>query len=170
MRSCLWLISICGLLLCSSCAGYRLGPTNKEAAGARSIQINLFRNETLEPRLTEAVGTALRRTIQQDGTYRLGTRGEADIVINGVITEYLRAGVSYEPHDVITPRDFQVTVIARVTAVERTSGRSVFERDVMGRTTLRSGPDLTSAERQAVPLLAQDLARNLTSILVDGTW
>ena len=39
-----------------------------------------------------------------------------------------------------------------------------------GRTTLRPGADFSSAERQAVPLLAEDLARNITSLLVDGSW
>jgi hypothetical protein len=29
---------------------------------------------------------------------------------------------------------------------------------------------MTNAERQATPLLAQDLARNVTALLVDGTW
>ena len=37
-------------------------------------------------------------------------------------------------------------------------------------TLVRVGSDLTSAERQALPVLAEDLARNITSILVDGSW
>jgi hypothetical protein len=41
---------------------------------------------------------------------------------------------------------------------------------VSGRTTLRAGPDLTSSERQAIPLAAADLARHVTSLLVDGEW
>ena len=40
----------------------------------------------------------------------------------------------------------------------------------IGRTTIRVGNDLTSAERQAVPLAAEDLARSITSLLVDGEW
>src|SRR5690606_233555 len=63
------------------CAGYRLGPTNGMPAGSRAIQVKLFQNETYEPRLTEPVVTALRRAIQQDGTYRLATRDDADIVV-----------------------------------------------------------------------------------------
>jgi hypothetical protein len=54
--------------------------------------------------------------------------------------------------------------------VERRSGRVLVDREVGGRTTIRIGPDLASAERQAVPNLAEDLARNVTSVLVDGTW
>ena len=165
-----WCLLLLFALAGSGCAGYKLGPTNGQAAGAKSVRVDLFRNETLEPRLTDAVGTALRRTLQQDGSYRLSTRGDADIVLSGVITKYQRSGISYEPRDVITPRDFQVRIAAAVIATERNTGRILLEKEVGGRTTIRSGPDLTSAERQAVPSLAEDLARNVTSLLVDGTW
>ena len=37
------------------CAGYRLGPTGGFAAGEKSIQVMPFSNQTLEPRLTDAV-------------------------------------------------------------------------------------------------------------------
>jgi hypothetical protein len=153
----------------SGCA-YRLGPANGEVAGAKSVRVDLFRNETYEPRLTQAVGTALRRTLQQDGTYRLSTRGDADIVLSGVITRYQRSGISFEPRDVITPRDFQITMTAQVTAMERQTGRVLVDREVRGRTTIRIGADLARVERQTVPTLAEDLARNVTSVLVDGSW
>jgi hypothetical protein len=164
-----WLIACCGLLGWG-CAGYRLGPTNGEVAGAKSIQVNFFRNETFEPRLVEAIGTALRRTLQQDGTYRLDTQGDADIVVDGVVTHYHRLGVSFQPQDTITPTDFQITMLVKITATERRTGRVLLDREVPARATIRIGPDLASAERQAVPLLAQDLAWNVTSLLVDGTW
>src|SRR6185369_17073313 len=37
--------------LLAGCAGYRLGPTGGQTAGARSVQINPFVNQTIEPRL-----------------------------------------------------------------------------------------------------------------------
>ena len=42
-------------LLSNGCAGYRLGPTNGLAAGEKSIQIIPFANQTMEPRLGDAV-------------------------------------------------------------------------------------------------------------------
>lgn len=165
-----WWSILCGALLSSGCAGYRLGPSNGEVAGARSVRVDFFRNETFEPRLTQAVGTALRRTLQQDGTFRLSTQGDADVIVSGVITDYQRSGISFDPRDIITPRDFQIRMLAKVTATERTTGRVILDREVGGRTTIRIGPDLASAERQAVPSLAEDLARNVTSLLADGTW
>jgi len=67
------------------CSGYRLGPTNGLPAGSRTVQVNLFQNRTIEPRLSEAMDRALRKRFQQEGTYRLATHGDADSIIYGEI-------------------------------------------------------------------------------------
>jgi hypothetical protein len=157
-------------VLSAGCAGYRLGPTNGLPAGVRTVQVSLFRNDTLEPRLSEAVGTALRRTLQQDGTYRLETREAPDVIVSGVLTHYDRDALSFQRFDVITARDLDLLLTAHVTAVERISGRVLLDQPVTGRTSMRILADQNMAERQAVPLLAEDLARNISALLVDGTW
>jgi hypothetical protein len=157
-------------MFAAGCAGYRLGPTNGMAAGSRSIQINLFKNATWEPRLSEPLAISLRRWIQRDGTYELATDGAAAVIVDGVITEFNRSGVSFQPSDVLTVRDYEVTAYAEFTATERGTGRVLHKSKAWGRTTVRAGADLTAAERQAVPLIAEDLARNITSQLVDGGW
>lgn len=154
----------------AGCAGYHLGPTNGETAGAKSVQVNFFQNQTGEPRLVEAVNTALRKRLQQDGTYRLDTHGEGDVVLTGVLTRFDRAGVSYQPGDVVTVRDYSLSITAKITASERGSGRVIFEKQVTGRSIIRVGSDLASGERQAVPLIAEDLAKNVAAMLVDGAW
>jgi hypothetical protein len=163
-------LALFGLSMLVGCVGYQLGPTNGTPAGSRSIQINNFRNDTWEPRLSDPLTTALRRWIQRDGTYRLATRNDGDIVVDGVITEFNRSGISFEPSDVLTVRDYELSAVARFTATERGTGKVLVESTVFGRTTIRSGPDLASAERQASPLIAEDLARRITSLLVDGSW
>jgi len=158
------------VLIVGGCAGYRLGPTSGLPAGTRTIQINLFQNRTPEPRLSEAVATALRRRVQQDGSFKLATEPGADLVMNGVITGFDRLAFSFQRSDVITPRDLSTVLSAHLTVVERISGKVLLERDVYGRTTVRVGADLTTAERQALPLLAEDLARSAVAALVDGAW
>ena len=74
------------------------------------------------------------------------------------------------PRDTLTVRDYELTLSAQVKAVERATGRVLLDEKVVGRTTVRSGPDLTSSERQAAPLLAEDMARTLVNLLADGTW
>lgn len=154
----------------AGCAGYRVGPTNGLMAGQRSIQVNPFQNQTIEPRLVEYTTTALRKRLQQDGTFRLATQQDGDIIVNGVIVEFRRSELSFQPSDIRTVRDYTVALRAQIKAVERSTGRTILDRPAYARTTLRVGADLASAERQAVPLLAEDLARNVTSLLVDGTW
>ncbi len=157
----------------AGCAGYRLGPTNGTEAGARSIEVRPFANQTLEPRLTEVVTQQLRKQLQHDGTYRLATgagSGGGDVVVTGAITGFEREPLSFQPRDVIATRDYAIHVRAHVRAVESATGQVLFDRDVLGRTTVRNAPDLGSAERQAAPLVAENLAQNIRSLLVDGAW
>ena len=156
--------------LFAGCAGYQLGPTGGQTAGARSIQINPFVNQTVEPRLVEALTHALRKQIQQDGTFRLDTRNGGDIVVSGTILRYERESISVRARDALTPRDYRITIVARVTARERANGKLLLDRELAGHTEVRAGADLFSAERQGIPLAAEFLATSATSLLADGPW
>ena len=157
-------------MLLAGCAGYRLGPTNGLAPGEQSVQVNPFKNNTLEPRLSEPVTLEVRKQLQQDGTYKLATQNDGDLIVDGVIIDFDRSGLSYQPGDVVTVRDYVVVVSARIIATERLTGKTNLNQIVRGRTTVRVGNDLSSAERQAIPLLAAALARNAVSAIADGTW
>lgn len=162
----------CGLAgwLLSGCAGYQLGPTNGTAAGSRSVEVALFRNETFEPRLSEPVAHSLRHRFQQEGTFRLATDGTGDIQLTGSLKKFERDPISYQVNDLVTTRDYDVRLTAHVHAVERATGKVLLDTDVIARTTIQSNSDLGSAERQAAPLLAEDLARKAAALLIDGTW
>jgi hypothetical protein len=162
----------CGLaaLFVCGCAGYRLGPVGEVAAGEKALQVQPFLNQTLEPRLGDAVTSAVRRQLQRDGTYRLATRDDGDVVVSGVLTHYQRRELSFLPNDVLTVSDFRVSVTAHVTAREKSTGRTILDQDVSGYTLVRVGADLTSAERQALPVLADELAKNIRALLTEGSW
>ena len=157
-------------LLISGCAGYRVGPSNGMSAGSRSVEVALFPNHTLEPRLSEPVAHALRKQLQQDGTFHLASDGSGEVQVTGELTRYERIPVSFKPNDIITTRDYDVKLTAHIRAVERGSGKVLLDRDVVGRSTVQNVADLSSAERQIAPLVAEDLARKVTGYLVDGTW
>jgi hypothetical protein len=157
-------------LLLFGCAGYHLGPVNGAVAGGRSIQILPFNNQTLEPRLGDVLTQSLRENFQNDGTYRLVTSGSGDVVLTGVIRGYSRQALGYLSTDAITPEDFRVEVVAHVIARDTVSGKVLFEKDVKGHTLVHVDSDLASAERQAMPLLADDLAQNITELVTEGAW
>jgi hypothetical protein len=158
------------ILACGGCAGYRVGPVSGEVAGERSIQVTPFASKVIEPRVGDAVTTALRRQLQEDGTFRLNTRGDSDVVVNGSIIDYDRSHLSFQPRDILTPRDYRLRIRAHVTARDRNTGRVLLDREVMGHTTLRVTPDMASAERQAIPQAADELARNIAALLTEGVW
>lgn len=157
-------------LLLSGCAGYQLGPSNGQTAGARTIQVTPFINRTLEPRLSDALTSALRKELQREGTFQLVTREAGDVVVSGDITKFERGEVSFLPVDVVTARDYKVSFTAHVVARDRLSGKTVLDRELTGNTLMRVGNDLPSVERQTLPLLAADLARQITAALADGSW
>ena len=165
-----WLLVCLVALGGSGCAGYKLGPVNGLAAREKSVQVNPFDNKTLEPRLTDAVTTQLRNELQRDGTYQLATRNDGDIVVSGSIDRYHRQEVSSSSSDILTVRDYRLELRAQVTARERSSGKVILNQAVMGTTLIRVTTDLTSSERQALPLLAADLAKNVTALLAEGVW
>src|SRR5271154_5575895 len=137
----------------TGCASYHLGPVNGEIAGEKSIEILPFNNQTLQPRLGDAVTQALRERMQTDATYHLTTHGDGDIFVTGVITRYDSQGLSYLNNDVATTDNYRVNVIAHVIARERATGKVLLDKNVTGYTLVSVGPDLADAERQAAPLL-----------------
>lgn len=167
--SCFSLLCLAVLML-TGCAGYRVGPTDGDVAGARSIELLPFHNQTLEPRLGDAVNQSLRERMQTDGTFRLATRGDADVVVTGDITRYYRVGLSYLNIDVATTENYRIGVIAHVVARSSTSGKVLLEKNISGFTLVNVGTDFASAERQSLGLLADDLARNVTVALTEGSW
>jgi hypothetical protein len=164
------LVSAITPLLLSGCAGYRLGPVNGLAAGGKSVQVTPFVNQTLQPRLTDAVTAQMHKELQRDGTYRLASHNDGDIILSGTLTSYVRTEITLEANDVLTVQDFRLSLTAHVTARDRATGKEILNQTVTGYTLILVGNDLPSAERQALPLLANDLARNVTALLAEGKW
>ena len=157
------------IFLFGGCAGYHLGPVNGETAGEQSVEVLPFNNQTLQPRLGDAVTQALREQLQVDATYHLA-EGTGDIVLSGVITSYGRQGLSSSSQDVLTASNYRVAIIAHVKARQSSTGKLLMDKDVTGYTLVHVGTDLASAERQALPLLAEDLAQKVTEQLAEGAW
>jgi hypothetical protein len=164
-------IAGCLAVLLAGCAGYRMGSTNGAEAGSRTIRVAYFENQTLEPRLSEAIAHAMRKRLQQDGTYRLVTgRDDADVLVTGQLTRLIRTPVTFDPNDTYTTRDEEMVLFAHVLAVNRLTGAKILDREVIGRLTVRIQPNETSAEHQAIPQLADDFAGKTVPMIVDGTW
>ncbi len=165
----LFLSCLAAAVLCG-CSAYHLGPVNGAVAGEKTIEVMPFNNQTLQPRLGDAMTQALRERLQVDGTYRLVSSGPGDLVVSGTIRNYDRQGLGYLNSDSLTPQNFRVEVTVHVVVRDSVTGKALMDRDVKGHTLVNVGSDLASSERQVAPLLAADVASNIASLLTEGTW
>jgi hypothetical protein len=170
MRALTICFSVVIACLLMGCAGYHLGPVNGAVAGEKSIEILPFNNQTFQPRLGDALTQSLRERLQQDGTFRLVTHESGDVILTGVIHGYSRVAIGFLSTDSVTPEDFRVEVLVHVTARDTVSGKLLLDKNIRGHTLVHVGSDLASAERQAMPLLADDLAQNINELMSEGTW
>jgi hypothetical protein len=165
----LFLAGLVALAL-TGCAGYRLGPVNNQTPGDKTIQITPFNNQTLQPRLGDAVTQSVRERIQTDGTFHLATHDVGDIVVTGVIRDYSRSAIGYLSTDAVTPEDYRIEAVVHIIARDTITGKVLLDKNVNGHTLVHVGSDLASAERQAMPLLAENLAQSITELLAEGSW
>ena len=170
MRALKNFLPVLAAIFLSGCAGYHLGSVNGDVAGEKTVEVKPFNNQTLQPRLGDDVTQALRERLQTDATYRLVTGEPGDLVVHGVIRTYTRVGLGNLNRDSSTMQNYRVAVTVHVTVRERVSGKLRLDRDVQGSTLVNVGPDFASSERQAAPLLAANLAQNITALLTEGGW
>ena len=100
----------------------------------------------------------------------LATHDDGDIVVTGVILKYRRQGLSYLNSDASTTQNYRVNMVVHVVARERSTDKILLNKDVTAFTLVNVGSDLASSERQATPLLAQDLAGKVAGLLTEGAW
>jgi len=170
MRTLTFCLSAMMLCLLTGCAGYHLGPVNGAVAGGKTLQIQPFNNQTFQPRLGDALTQSLRQVVQQDGTFRLVTHESGEVVLTGIIRGYHRDALGFLSTDAATPEDFRIEAIVHVMARDTVSGKLLLDKDVRGYALVHVDADLASAERQAMPLLADDLARNINELISEGAW
>lgn len=170
MRALFFFLACLSLGTLTGCAGYHFGAVNGEVAGDKTIEVLPFNNQTLQPRLGDAVTQALRERLQVDATYRLVTSSPGDVVVSGVIRSYQREGLGYLNNDASTPQNYRVDATMHIIVRYRANGKLIMERDVKGHTLVNVGSDFASSERQAAPLLAADLAQNIAALITEGAW
>jgi hypothetical protein len=160
---------ICFLTL-TGCAGYRVGNTSgRELQGVRSVYVPMAKNTSLEPDLQMLVTNAIIRRFNSDGTLETNQSPAADSELDVVVTNVEHTPIRSSSNDILVTQEYQLTLQATVTYVNRRLGRKIFENStVEGTTQFFTQSDIQEAERQAVPLAAEDLANNVVSLVTEG--
>jgi hypothetical protein len=154
----------------SGCAGYRVGDiSGRNLQGVRSVYVPVVRNESLEADLQVIVTDAIIQRFNNDGTLEVNQNENADSELDVTISDVKRSAVASSTANILVTAEYQLTISARATYVNRRLGRKIFENvTVTGNTTFFTQSDILEGERQALPLAAADLAQNTVKLVTEG--
>jgi hypothetical protein len=158
------------VLALSGCAGYRVGDiSGRDLQGVRSVYVPVARNASLQPDLDMTVTNAIIRRFNSDGTLSVQQNTAADSELDITVTNVYESAVRSSSSDILVTAEYQLTIQATATYVNRKLGRKIFENTgVTGSTYFFTQADIQEGIRQALPLAAQDLANNTVKLVTEG--
>ena len=157
------------VFLLGGCAGYQLGPaTPGYLRQVHSIAVPTFTNTTLVPRIEVLVTSTVIKQFQQDGTFKIANADVADATLKGEIVGVNRSPARSVRGNVLSTTEFNLNVTVKYTLTGRDGTVLGSPGAVSGSTSFFVGSDVSTDERQALPLAAEELARHLVSQLSEG--
>jgi hypothetical protein len=143
--------------------------SGRDLQGVHSVYVPVAKNTSLEPNLQMVVTNAIIRRFNDDGTLTVNQSANADSELDITITNVEHNSVASSNSDIYVTAEYQLTIQATVTFVNRRLGRKIFENiPVTGSTTFFTQANIQEGERQALPLAAQDLANNSVKLVTEG--
>lgn len=161
-----------GSLICISlagCLGYHIGPVKPYyLQDVHTIAVPTFKNSTVMPRVEVLVTGTVIKQFQQDGTFKIGNEESADAVLEGEIVRISRSPARSVRGNVLATTEFNLAMRVRYKVVGRDGKPLGPPGEAVGTTSFFVGTDVTTDERQALPLATEELATRLVSQLSEG--
>jgi hypothetical protein len=154
--------------LVGGCAGYHVGPaTPAHLRHVKTIAVPTFANTTLTPRIEALVTGTIIKQMQQDGTFRIASEDRADAVLKGEIVGVNRSPARSVRGNVLATTEFNLNLAVRYSLVGQ-DGKPLSSAGASGSTSFFRSGDVATDERQALPLAAEELAKQVVSQLSEG--
>jgi len=151
------------------CLGYHVGPVKPYyLRDVHSIAVPTFKNRTLVPRIEVLVTDTVIKQLQQDGTFQIANGDNADATLTGEIERITRAPARSVRGNVLATTEFALALVVKYSLTGRDGTQLVPANDAIGTTTFFVSSDVTSDERQALPLATEDLASRLVTQISEG--
>ena len=153
----------------SGCLGYHIGPAKPYyLRDIHTIAIPTFTNKTLIPRVEVLVTDTVIKQFQQDGTYRIASSESADATLKGEIIRISRSPARSVRGNVLATSEFNLDMRLNYRLVGPDGKPLGPPGQVVGTTSFFVGTDVTTDERQALPLATEELANRLVTQLSEG--
>ena len=156
-------------LALSGCLGYHVGPVKPYyLRDVHSIAVPTFKNRTLVPRVEVLVTDTVIKQFQQDGTFQIENGDKADATLTGEVSKIVRAPARSVRGNVLATTEFALTLSVRYTLTGKNGEQLAAANEAIGTTSFFVSSDVTTDERQALPLATEDLATRLVSQISEG--
>ena len=167
MKSSLLAVLVC--LCLTGCLGYHIGPAKPYYLGdVHTIAVPTFDNKTLIPRVEVLVTDTVIKQFQQDGTFHIGSNETADAILKCEISSITRSPARSVRGNVLATSEFNLAMHVKYKLLGRDGKPLAPPAEVAGTTSFFVGTDVTTDERQALPLAAEELATRLVAQLSEG--
>ena len=151
------------------CLGYHIGPVKPYyLRDVHSIAVPTFKNHTLVPHVEVLVTDTVIKQLQQDGTFQIANGGNADATLTAEIFRINRTPARSVRGNVLATTEFNLGLIVKYTLIGRDGKPLAPQEQVIGTTSFFVSTDVTTDERQALPLATEDLATRLVAQLSEG--
>ena len=156
-------------LALGGCLGYHVGPVKPYyLRDVHTIAVPTFKNRTLVPRVEVLVTDTVIKQLQQDGTFQIANGDKADATLEGQIDRINRVPARSLRGNVLATTEFSLGLIVKYSLIGRDGKPLAGPSQAVGTTSFFVGSDVTTDERQALPLATEDLATRLVSQLSEG--
>ena len=120
------------------------------------------------PRIEVLVTDTLIKQLQQDGTFQITSDDKADATLSGEISRINRTPARSVRGNVLATTEFNLALTVRYSLTGRDGKQLAGGGEVTGSTSFFVSSDVTTDERQALPLATEDLATRLVAQLSEG--
>ncbi|PWT80868.1 MAG: hypothetical protein C5B58_10815 [Acidobacteria bacterium] len=163
------LLAILSSFALVGCLGYHVGPVKPYyLRDVHTIAVPTFQNRTLVPRIEVLVTDTVIKQLQQDGTFQIANGDNADATLTGEIDRISRLPARSVRGNVLATTEFNLALTLKYTLTGRDGKQLVPTAQAVGTTSFFVSSDVTTDERQALPLATEDLAIRLVSQISEG--
>ena len=156
-------ISVLFILILAGC-GYQLQP--QLPAAVSKIAIPTFDNQTFQYGLAETLTNSVVEQFLLDGRLRVVGEKEADLILRGKITQYLKETLSEVSMDLT---EYRVRLEVSVALISTKDGKVLWEKKVEEATTYTptEGGEVQT-ESDAVRETGRKIAKDLVNLVMEG--
>lgn len=104
-----------------------------------------------------------------DGTLRIATQNNADLMLEGALVDYIRQALRYDDAEQVT--EYRVNIVVRFKIIDLRNNKQMLSADrVISDASYLTGGKFARSEEAALKEAAEDMARRVVEKVVESGW